>query len=206
MRYAAGHKARTRTRLVQEAAQSIRRHGVGGTSIDSVTAAAGLTRGGFYAHFGSREEMIAAGVAEMVGQSRIIPADGAAARDPAAALAAYVDFYLSPSHRDSLTASCALPLLVSEAVRLPAPARTQLAQGATHLSAMLEIQLRRLGFDDPQAEASSVLAELVGATTLARAEQDLARSEAWLTHSRISVRRRLGLAETPAAGMRTPGA
>jgi TetR/AcrR family transcriptional repressor of nem operon len=195
MRYVAGHKEQTRTRLLHEAAQSIRHRGVGGTSVDGVTAAAGMTRGGFYAHFSSREEMIAAGVAEMVAQSRIIPPDGIAAVDPAAALAAYIDSYLSRSHRDSLSASCALPLLASEASRLPLEARTQLAQGATRLSAMLAVQLERLGFVDPQREANSVLAELVGAMTLARAEQNPARSDAWLAHSRLSVRLRLGLGD-----------
>ena len=121
--------------------------------------------------------------------------------DPGAALAAYIDFYLSPLHKDSLSASCALPLLASEATRLPVAARTMFVQGATRLSAMLAVQLGRLGFGDPQAEANSVLAELVGAMALARAEQDRARSDAWLAHSRLSVRRRLGLCEVrpPAA-------
>ncbi len=206
MRYEAGHKARTRTRLTHEAAQSIRSHGVGGTSIDGVVAAAGLTRGAFYAHFRSRDEMITAGVAEMVSQSRIIPPDGTAAVDPDAALAAYIDLYLSASHRDSLSASCAVPLLASEATRLPPAARTQLVRGAARLSAMLAIQMDRLGFGDPQSEANSVLAELIGAMALARADQDLARSDTWLAHSRQSVRRRLGLGKTPSTAATTPDA
>ena len=67
MRYDAEHKQRTRERVLKEAAKAIRRDGPHKVSVAAVMAKAGLTHGGFYAHFGSRDELIAEGVAQMFG-------------------------------------------------------------------------------------------------------------------------------------------
>jgi TetR/AcrR family transcriptional repressor of nem operon len=193
MRYDPEHKQRTRERLLKETAKAIRREGPHQVGVAAVMAKAGLTHGGFYAHFKSRDEMIAEGVAEMFREGRARLALSIADRPPAEALRDYVDFYLSPAHRDARTSGCPLPFLSADAPRLPAPVRARFAEGVQALEASLAAQLAALGRADPEAEAGSLLAEMVGALTLARAEPDKARADEMLRRSRERILQRFAL-------------
>jgi TetR/AcrR family transcriptional repressor of nem operon len=193
MRYDAEHKQKTREKLLKTAASAIRRDGPHNLSLSGVMAASGLTNGGFYAHFKSRDDLLAAGVGQMFTESRsraILEKEGRSPRDN---LLAFIDFYLSVEHRDTRTSGCALAFLNSEAPRLPKRAIEQYAAGIALLTRQLAKNLTAIGRADPEDEASSLLAELVGALGLSRAEPNKEKSAAILKRSRRVIGRRLGL-------------
>ena len=193
MRYDAEHKQKTRERVLKAAARAIRADGPHKIGVAAVMAEAGLTHGGFYAHFGSKDDFVAAAVGQMFaeGRSRLDRAmDG---RTPGQGLATYVDFYLSAGHRDTRTAGCPLPFLSADAPRLAAPSRERFAQGVVDLTDRLAQILAQLGRADPEETAGSMLSEMVGAVALARAEPDPTRSDAILERTRASLVRRLDL-------------
>jgi TetR/AcrR family transcriptional repressor of nem operon len=194
MRYDSEHKQRTRERLLAEAAKAVRAEGPHKVGVADLMARAGLTHGGFYAHFASKDDLIAEAVDQMFEEAgaRTVRRLGEG-RPPAEALRSYVDFYLSRSHRDTRTSGCPLPFLSADAPRLPEAARARYAEGAARLTEAFSDLLKQRGAPEPDSLATSVLAEMVGAVALARAEPDPARADAILEHSRASVMRRLGL-------------
>src|SRR5215469_6082373 len=100
MRYADSHKHETRKALLQAASAQLREKGPDGISVASVMTAAGLTHGGFYAHFKSKDALLAEALADTFAHSRKRMSrllDGLAPRE---ALAAYIDSYVSAEHRD----------------------------------------------------------------------------------------------------------
>ncbi len=194
MRYDAEHKLKSRERVVAEAAKSIRREGAQAISVAGVMGAAGLTHGGFYAHFKSRDDLLAAGIERMFeeGSAKLrLEIDGGVTPD--AALANYIGFYLSRGHRDARTTGCPLPFLAADAPRLSGAARARYAGGVASLTETIAGLLGAMGRPDPQTTAASTLAEMVGAVSLARAEPDADRSDAILAASRASLKTRLGL-------------
>jgi TetR/AcrR family transcriptional repressor of nem operon len=193
MRYDARHKPETRARVVKAAARAIRAKGPFKVGVASVMAEAGLTHGGFYAHFASKDELIAAGVGRMFEDGGAALVRETANRAPAAALAAYIDFYLSERHRDSRSAGCPLPFLAADAPRLPEAARARFAQGVADLAAHLAARLAAIERPCPDRDARSLLSELVGALSLARAEPDRARSDEILQSSRAALKARFQL-------------
>lgn len=195
MRYDPDQKQRTRDKLLKEAAKAIRRDGPQDFSLSAVMAGAGLTNGGFYAHFKSRDDLLAAGIQQMFAESRA----GAqlASGTPREGLAGFIDFYLSAAHRDARTYGCPLPVLSSEAGRLPTQANRHFAKGVARLTSMIGEQLAKLGVPDADAEAASLLSELVGALTLARADPDRDSSSLILERSRRAIARRFDLDLSP---------
>jgi TetR/AcrR family transcriptional repressor of nem operon len=193
MRYDAEHKQKTRERVLKEAAKAIRAEGPHQVGVAQVMAKAGLTHGGFYAHFTSKEDLIAEAIGQMFLESAERIAAETNGRTPAGALIGYIDFYLSPAHRDSRSAGCPLPFLAADAPRLAEPARARFAMGVAALQAKFADLLVKLGHGGAEEEAASLLSELVGALSLARAEPDRDRSELILARSKASLKRRLGL-------------
>lgn len=193
MRYDAQHKQQTRERILQEAAREIRAEGPHQVGVAGVMARAGLTHGGFYAHFASKDDLIAAAIDQMFVEARERMAKEIEGRTPAEALAGYIGFYLSPAHRDARNTGCPLPFLAADLPRLTDEARARFAAGAEGLRQRIADQLSALGREEPEAEASSVVSELVGALSLARAEPDRTTSDAILARSKAALLRRLGL-------------
>lgn len=197
MRYDAEHKQKTRERVLKEAAKAIRAQGPYKVGVAEVMAKAGLTHGGFYAHFASKEDLVNAAVGQMFAEGQARLGQSLKADTPRQALSDYLDFYLSKAHRDTRTAGCPLPFLAADAPRMDDAFRAQYAGGVARLTARLAEPLAALGDPDAVETAGSILAEMVGALALARAEPDPARSDAILERSLRAVRRRAGL-DTPA--------
>jgi TetR/AcrR family transcriptional repressor of nem operon len=193
MRYDAEHKQKTRERVLKAAAKAVRVDGPHKVAVAAVMAEAGLTHGGFYAHFASKDDFIAAAIGQMFLEGRARLDRAMEGRSPAQGLATYLDFYLSAAHRDTRTSGCPLPFLSADAPRLAAPSREQFAQGVAGLTDRLAQVLGELGRADAEEVAGSMLSEMVGAVALARAEPDPARSDAILARTRRSLIRRLGL-------------
>ena len=196
MSYDSEHKEKTRQRVLDEAAKAIRAEGPHRVGVAAVMAKAGMTHGGFYAHFASKDDLVAAAIGRMFEEGRARLEHDTQDRTPAEGLSAYIDFYLSRGHRDTRVAGCPLPFLAADAPRLTGEARGRFAKGAAALRSAIAARLADVGHADAEAEASSVLSEMVGALSLARAEPDKERSAAILANSKSSLKRRLGL-ETP---------
>jgi len=193
MRYDAEHKHKTRLRVLDEAAKAIREEGPHRLGVAGVMARAGLTHGGFYAHFPSKEAFVAEAIAHMFEGGPIATLKKVQDLPPREALTGFIDFYLSARHRDSRNGGCPLPYLAGDAPRLANASRERYAQGTANLTQVIAERLIELGRPHPEDEASSMLSELVGAVTLARAEADPDRSDAILERSRAHLKRRLGL-------------
>lgn len=193
MRYDAEHKQKTHEKLLREAAKAIRRDGPHKVSVAGVMSKAGLTHGGFYAHFKSRDELVAEGVAQMFRESAGRFAQSVEGHGPREALKDYIDFYLSEAHRDGRASGCPLPFLSADAPRLPTQARARFAEGVENLEDKIAGQLSAFGRSDAKADAGSLLAELVGALALARAEPTKDRADKMLARSRDRIIDRFGL-------------
>ena len=195
MRYHAEHKARTRERVLKEAVLAIRSGGPGTLGVAGVMKRAGLTHGGFYAHFESRDALLMAAIDEMFATARGTFDRRTQDLPPREALHGYVRFYLSRGHRDARETGCLLPLLSSDLPRMDTAARQRFGEGVARLGGAMADKLRELGHPDPDDAAGSALCEMVGALALSRAVGDAAQSDAILMNSRVAVLGRLGLGD-----------
>src|SRR5437764_8143498 len=120
MRYSKGHKQATRQRIVEAAGRRFKQDGIDGAGVAAVMSDAGLTNGAFYAHFDSKEDLVANVLADQLrAQHESLdsqPADRAG-------LEAFVRSYLSPQHRDQAADGCPSAALLDEIVRRPAATR-----------------------------------------------------------------------------------
>ena len=165
-------KQATHERIVEAAASIIRRVGYDGTGVADVMKEAGLTHGGFYAHFDSRTQLLAEAVDRAGADTleRMRKATGRAA--PQDALRTFVEAYLSDGHVASPQTGCALAALGSEMPR-QAPEVRQV--GARRLKEMVDLVERQMpGWGQPgqHEKALGTLSCLVGAMVLARAADD----------------------------------
>jgi len=193
VRYSSDHKAETRERVLKEAANEIRAKGPDNVAVSGIMARAGLTHGGFYAHFPSKDALVKEAIGTMFADARArsdkIDADG----DPRDVLRAYIDFYLSPAHRDRRDRGCPLPTLSGDFARSQPETRERFGAGVVGIATRLAAPLAKLGYADPDAEAHALLAQLVGGVALARAVGDAALSDALLADTHASVVARYGL-------------
>jgi TetR/AcrR family transcriptional repressor of nem operon len=156
----------------------------------------GLTHGGFYAHFKSKDDLVAEAVSQMFDDSRATFELRTEGRTPAEGLASYIDFYLSEAHRDQTDRGCPLPRLSNEFARLPGPARDRFAEGAAGMTHRIAELLEKLGTADAETSAAAIVSEMVGALALARVVPDRDQSSQILQASREGLKRRLGVARS----------
>ena len=193
MRYDSEHKEQTRQRVLSEAAAAIRAVGPDGIGVAGLMAKAGLTHGAFYAHFESKDDLVAQAVAHMFDESYQRFLARTEHPDPAIAIERFVDSYLSTRHRDHPDHGCPLPSLSGELARLPGPARANFTAGLHRLTRSMAKRIVELGRSDADPLASSVIAEMVGALALSRAVAKPSESDALLEGSRRSIKARIGL-------------
>ncbi len=166
MRYSADHKQRTRAAILDAAGRVFRAEGYGGSGIDALTKAAGVSNGAFYGHFKTKGEAFRSIVAlGLEGLREAIEA--MQAEHGEGWLAAFVAFYLGPKLQCSLGEACTLPMLSAEIVRSDLAARE--AYEAAFLG-VVRAMANGLGGDE--ALATSILAMLCGAAIFARAVVD----------------------------------
>lgn len=197
MRYSSGHRAETRERVLKEAAKEIRAKGPDNVAVAGIMARAGLTHGGFYAHFQSKEALVGEAIGTMFADARARTERIDAAGDPRAVLRAYIDFYLSSAHRDSRDRGCPLPTLSGDFARSEPATRDRFGAGVVGIASRLAVPLATLGYVDAEAESHALLAQLVGGVALARAVGDPALSDALLADTHASIVARYGLEIAP---------
>lgn len=193
MRYDEDHKKRTRQKVLQAAARTIRAEGPDRVGVAAIMAEVGLTHGGFYAHFASKDELVAEAIREMFADARARHDVSSEGKPPAEGLRDYVRFYLSRSHRDGRGAGCPLPALSADLPRLPDKAREVFGEGVARLTASIAGQLEAIGRPDPEIGASALLSEMVGAVSLARAVSDPDQSDKILAVAKADIMTRYGL-------------
>lgn len=170
-------------RIVAAAARAIRRGGFQGVGVADIMKEAGLTHGGFYAHFRNRDALLAEAL-ERAGQDTAARLrDGVAthAVSGSSPLRALVDAYLSESHLREIEAGCAVAALASEMPRQSAEVREASAQRVRSLLAGVQ---RALPDGAPAERAAAVASQMVGALQLARALGDNAEGRALLKAAR----------------------
>ena len=193
MRYDPEHRQRTREKVVRAAAIAIRKHGPDRIGVAGLMAKAGLTHGGFYAHFKSKDELVAEAISYMFDDRYAVFRKGMEDVEPAQGLAAYVDRYLTVRHRDQPEKGCPLPSLSGDLARMPTAARKRFEDGTRRLTDSIADALRAMKRPHPDALAASVLAEMVGAMAIARAVSNNGWSEHILKAARDSIKARIGL-------------
>jgi TetR/AcrR family transcriptional repressor of nem operon len=179
MRYPAGHKDRTRQRIVQGASRAYRRKGVAGVGIADLMKVLGLTHGGFYAHFRSKDDLVAAALAEgMTETLERFTARGARSA------AAFAGLYLSRAHRDRATSGCVLAALAGDVPRQGVVVRRAFTKAYLRFLERLESLVPGRAARERREQALALSARLVGAILLSRALADEALSDRLLAAAR----------------------
>src|SRR5258706_15593201 len=163
-------KEQTRERILRAAARAIRKHGYEGVGVAEVMKEAGLTHGGFYAHFESRDALLAAAVEQAGAEATENLSRAGAKAKPGGELLGLGDTYLQDRH---VTAAehglgCAIAAAGSEVPRQQAEVRRAAARRIKELIGFVERQLPELGKAVAPEKAMGVVASMVGALMLAR--------------------------------------
>jgi TetR/AcrR family transcriptional repressor of nem operon len=164
LRYTRQHKEASRSRLLKQGGGHAKKHGFSGSGVDALAAAAGLTTGSLYKHFGGKSQLFAAIVRSELERSAVTFGD--ATTLDRAKLARALDRYLSMAHVEHPEQGCMLPVLTAEVARAGDAVRVEFEAGVNRIHAVLE---QITGSRD---RAWALLAQIVGAVMLARAMPD----------------------------------
>ena len=169
VRYAKERKLETRRRIVETAGRRLKRDGIDGSGVATLMADAGLTNGAFYAHFGSKEDLVATAVTDQLSGQR----EQLAAVTPGrAGVEQIVRSYLSPEHRDNPGEGCPSAALLDEIVRCAESTKQAYTEGVLGI---IDDVAARLAPEDPMSARTttlSVYAMMVGTMQLSRAVTD----------------------------------
>ena len=168
----AAAKQASHERIVVAAARAIRRSGYDGTGVSDIMKEAGLTHGAFYAHFASREAMLAEAASRACAESAAVAAEVVASVPPDQALASMLGAYLSPEHLAQVEQGCPLAALGSETARQAPDVRRVTTR---HVKEMIDLVARQLpdwGQPGAHERALVTVSAMVGTLLLARAVDD----------------------------------
>ena len=161
-------KEATHERIVETAARAIRRSGYDGTSVVDIMKEAGLTHGGFYAHFASREAMLAEAARRACAESAAIAADVVASVPPEQALTHILNAYLSRENLEQVERGCPLAALGSETVRQAPEVRRVTTRYIKEMVDLVARQSPDWGQAGVHERALVTVATMVGTLLLAR--------------------------------------
>ncbi|MBP7572912.1 MAG: TetR/AcrR family transcriptional regulator [Rhodoferax sp.] len=171
-------KEASHERIVGAAARAIRRSGYNGTGVADIMKEAGLTHGAFYAHFASREAMLAEAADRAGAESNAAAASVIAAVPPEQALQALMQAYLSKQHLESIETGCPISALGSEMPRQSPEVRLAATRRIKEMIDLVARQLPDWGQPAAHERALVTVATMVGTLMLARAVNDPALSDA----------------------------
>jgi TetR/AcrR family transcriptional repressor of nem operon len=184
-RYSADHKEKTRETILKAAAESIRAGGLEAVGVASIMAEAGLTHGGFYAHFPSRDALLAAAISRLFDEAIETVTRYEAKYGARSGLERYADFYLSTRHRDDLAIGCPIPALGVETRRAAPEVATAFDDGLDRLGERLGRMMPKAGRPAEQKRAAlALLGEMAGVLTVSRAIPDQRQSNDYLAAAR----------------------
>jgi len=187
VRYAAGHAEATRKRIIKAASRRFRRDGIEASGVAALMSEVGLTHGGFYAHFRSKDDLLHAALQACFDDTLGRLEKAARAGPPDEAAGRVADLYLTEEHRDRPDYGCAAAALVTEAPRRDADTQAIFSR---QVDRMIEILAATV--DAPDAErrgrAMAAVATMIGAMALSRVMAGKADSAAMLDAARAAVR------------------
>ena|ERR1700687_5053843 len=174
MRYQPEHKVEIHRKILKDASRRVRAEGITGTAVSSVMRDAGLTHGGFYKHFGSKDELLRESLSEAFQEVADRLTQAAEKSQPATAWKAIVKTYLSPEHCDHAECGCPLAALAPELARadpaMKAPIRGELIK---YKNRMLPWMPGRRVADKERA-FFAIFSTMIGAVAIARILPDQA--------------------------------
>ena len=175
MRVSRERAEENRQRIVEVAAERFRERGFEGIGVADLMREAGLTHGGFYGHFGSKEDLMAEACTQALERSKALWRKRAAAHpdDPLGELAR---IYLTPRHRDNPGQGCVMAALAADAARQGPAVRRALTDGLRASFDFLAGLVRGSSAEAKRRKAIAAYASWVGAMVLARAAEDEALS------------------------------
>jgi TetR/AcrR family transcriptional repressor of nem operon len=192
MRYDKDHKQATRQRILEAAGRRFKQDGIDGTGVAAVMSDAGLTNGAFYAHFASKEDLVANVLADQLRSQRhrfdAQPSDRAG-------LAAIIHDYLSPQHRDHCADGCPSAALLDEIARRPAATKQVFADELLDTADDIAARLDPTDPDGARTNALALFGMMIGTLQLARALPDRNESDQLLAQG---VKTALKLLDGPA--------
>jgi TetR/AcrR family transcriptional regulator, transcriptional repressor for nem operon len=169
MRYGKDQKQATRRRIVEAAGRRFKQDGIDGAGVAAVMSDAGLTNGAFYAHFTSKEDLVANVLADQLRAQRQSldsePSDRAG-------LEAFIRSYLSPQHRDQCADGCPSAALLDEIARRPAATRQVFTDELMGVIDDIASRLDPTDVEIARKDALTVFGLMVGTLQLARALTD----------------------------------
>jgi len=174
MRYSQDHKQATRRRILEAAGRRFKQDGIDGSGVATLMSDAGLTNGAFYAHFASKEDLVANVLADQLRAQRSSFDDQPSDR---AGLEAFVRSYLSPEHRDQLADGCPSAALLDEIARRPSDTRNVFTDEAMGVIDDIAARLDPTDAEAARADALTLFGLMVGTLQLARALTDSALSD-----------------------------
>jgi TetR/AcrR family transcriptional repressor of nem operon len=168
-RYPAEHKEATRARILAASERIFKRDGFDGASVEAVMRAAGMTVGGFYAHFASKDDLARQALLYSVEQSFARLTEGLEDVDDRTFLRTLIERYLAQAEDPALEHACPLTLLLPEVARSDASFRAEFATRTARLVQAVEARFPEATSGSRRETALAVFAALAGAVAMARA-------------------------------------
>lgn len=203
MRYSREHKLETHERIVKRASVRLREKGAHGIGVADLMKDAGLTHGGFYAHFDSREALVIEAFAHAMDRSTERWRKLGETTPPEQRLTAIVDSYLTPVHRDDPGHGCAVPTLAAEIARESPKTRRAFAGKLEQMIDMMADQIPDVPRKAARKQATAAIATMMGTMVMARVAGTGEFSEEILAAGREAV---LGRAAAPKPAAPKPAA
>ena len=179
-------KLRTRKQIVEVASRGLLRTGANGMSVANLMKLAGLTHGGFYLHFESRDDLVIEAFA--LAMDRTVSRWKKLKEKEPVGIEEIIEWYLSESHRDAPAQGCALPSLGADIARWRPRAREVFSTKLEEMIDALAFWLSQESEKDRRRVAIGALATMLGSIVLARATADKALSNDILEAGRWAVR------------------
>ena len=174
MRYRPEHKVEVHRKILKDASRRVRAEGIAGAAVSSVMRDSGLTNGGFYKHFGSKDDLLTESLSEAFREIADRLTQIAKKSKPGTAWKAIVEAYLSPEHCDHVESGCPVAALAPELARaghaMKAPIRREMIK---YKRRMLPLMPGRRAADKERA-FSAIFSTMIGAVAIARILPDQA--------------------------------
>jgi len=187
MRKSKAETARTRERILEAAGSQFLTHGLTDAGLTRVMKAAGLTNGGFYRHFASKDELIAEACRKAL--ATVTAGLESQARNQSAKqeLPKVTGSYVSRNHRDNPATGCPLAFLGSELARADLRTRQEATEGLLRIARLIARGLKNIPAQKAEAQSLAIVAAMVGAVTLARIVPDSRISNSILAATRAQI-------------------
>lgn len=183
MPYPEGHKIKVRGRIIESAAKAFRTNGIRDISVPFIMKGAGLTHGGFYAHFASKEQLVSEVCSYAIGATIAFLQKAVEEEQNDSKINAVIHYYLSPHHRDNTEMGCILPALSGEISRSSEEVRQVFTR---ELERVIDF-ISDLAETD-KSTGSALLSIMVGTLILARSVDDSKLSDSLLAAGKQSAK------------------